>query len=87
MTTTPPNGARAQALAQLDNIGPKQIITDEAKAWLGGNMSMCNVIPMDPLDTWTVRIAQADAAMVQKAYWILRAYEEGLVRDNKVNPE
>lgn len=46
---------------------------DEAIAWLMGERSMCNTIPQDPFDTWQVRIAQADAAMCEQAYWILMA--------------
>jgi hypothetical protein len=54
---------------------------EEALAWLRGERSMTNVIPRDPCDTWQVRIAQADAAMTQLAYWIARAYAEGLVEE------
>ena len=39
---------------------------------------MTNSIPMDPHETWLVRIAQADAAMTEQAYWMLRARKEGL---------
>lgn len=49
---------------------------DEAVEWLRGNRSMTNMIPPDPRETWIVRIAQADAAMVQQAYWIDRAHRE-----------
>jgi hypothetical protein len=51
----------------------------EAWEWLAGNRSMNNVIPQDPLDTWQVRIAQADAAMVQQAYWVMKAHKEDLL--------
>ena len=44
----------------------------EAREWLKGNRSMTNMIPQDPLETWIVRIAQADAAAMQEAYWIVR---------------
>ena len=54
---------------------------DEAIAWLMGKRSMCNIIPQDPFDTWQVRIAQADAAMCEQAYWILRAFTDGLIYD------
>jgi len=52
----------------------------EALAWLQGNRSMTNCIPQDPLETWQVRIAQADAAMCQQAYFVLKAESEGLTR-------
>ena len=50
---------------------------EEAKEWLKGNRSMCNSIS-DP-NKWQVLIAQADAAMMEQAYWVLKAYKEGLV--------
>jgi len=52
---------------------------EEAKAWLCGERSMTNIIPQDPFETWVVRTAQADAAMTQQAYWIVRAHDDGLV--------
>ncbi len=54
---------------------------EEAKEWLRGERSMCNIIPQEPFDTWQVRIAQADAAMAEQAYWVLRAYKEGLINE------
>jgi hypothetical protein len=51
----------------------------EAKAWIEGLRSMCNNIPQDPFETWQVRIAQADAAMIEAAYWVLRAHKDGLI--------
>jgi len=53
---------------------------NEAEEWLLGSRSMTNIIPQDPFATWQVRIAQADAAMMQQAYWILKAYREDLIR-------
>jgi hypothetical protein len=50
--------------------------TEEAKGWLRGNRSMTNIIPHDPVETWQVRIAKADAAMMQQAYLVLKAYKE-----------
>ena len=44
---------------------------EEAMEWIKGNRSMTNIIPQDPLATWEVRIAEADAAMIQQAYWTL----------------
>jgi hypothetical protein len=55
----------------------------EAKEWLRGERSMCNLIPSDQFDTWEVRIAQANAAMYQQAYYILMAYKEGLLDEPK----
>jgi len=51
----------------------------EAVEWLTGKRSMTNIIPQDPFETWQVRIAEADAAMTQQAYWIVRAHKENLV--------
>jgi len=48
----------------------------DACEWLAGNRSMTNIIPKEPIETWLVRIAQADAAMTQQAYWIVKAHEE-----------
>jgi hypothetical protein len=52
---------------------------EEAIAWLTGERTMANMIPQDPFDTWQVRIAQADAAMCAQAYYVLMAYNNGLV--------
>ena len=48
----------------------------EAEDWLEGNRSMVNMIPSSDFETWQVRIAQADAAMVQQAYYIVKAARE-----------
>jgi len=48
----------------------------EALEWLNGTRSMTNMIPQDPHETWQVRIAEADAAMVKQAYWIIKAHED-----------
>jgi len=55
----------------------------EAIEWLKGNRSMTNIIPQDPFETWQVRIAEADAAMTQQAYWIVKAEAENLVKPAK----
>jgi hypothetical protein len=55
---------------------------EEARAWLRGERSMCNIIPQDPFETWEVRIRQADAAMTERAYWIARSYSEGIVGES-----
>ncbi len=56
---------------------------DEAMAWLSGERSMTNLILQDPRETWIVRIAEADAAMTQQAYWIAKAHHKGLVSQAK----
>jgi len=48
----------------------------EAIEWLKGKRSMTNTIPQNPFETWEVRIAEADAAMMQQAYWIVKAEQE-----------
>jgi len=52
----------------------------EALDWLDGKRSMANIIPQEPFETWQVRIAEADAAKVQQAYWFVKAHEEFKVR-------
>jgi len=39
---------------------------------------MTNIVSQVPFETWQVRIAEADAAMVQQAYWVARAHKEEL---------
>ena len=51
---------------------------EEAMEWLKGSRSMINIVPRDPYETWECRIAEADASMIQQAYWIVRASKEGL---------
>lgn len=48
----------------------------EAIEWVTGKRSMQNIVPQDPFDTWQVRVAKADAATTEQAYWAIRAYEE-----------
>jgi hypothetical protein len=45
---------------------------EEAKAWLAGQRSMNNLVPQYPMETWLVRVCQADAAMAEQAYWVAR---------------
>lgn len=52
---------------------------EEAREWLTGQRSMTNQVPPEPRESWLVRIAQADAAMLEQAYWTLRAHKEGLI--------
>jgi len=59
---------------------------DEACAWLRGERSMTNIVPQHPLETWVVRIAQADAAMTEQAYWIAKAHNDAAV-DEKFKEE
>lgn len=47
---------------------------------------MTNIIPQEPLESWQVRIAQADAACVQEAYWVAKAHAEGLVPEPEPVP-
>jgi len=51
----------------------------EAFEWLKGERSMTNIVPSQPFETWQVRIAEADAAMMQQAYWIVKAHVDGLL--------
>lgn len=48
----------------------------EANDWLNGVRSMTNLVPREPFATWEVRVAQADAVMMEQAYWCDRAYRE-----------
>ena len=52
----------------------------EAIAWLNGERSACNYVPQDPIETWQTRIAEADAAMTQQAYWMAKAHSEGRMK-------
>ena len=52
---------------------------EESLEWLKGKRSMTNIVPQHPIETWQVRIAEADAAMTQQAYWIAKAHAEGIV--------
>ncbi len=56
---------------------------EEALAWLTGFRSTTNMIPPEPRETWIIRIAQADAAMTEQAYWVARAQKEGLTENPK----
>lgn len=54
---------------------------DEALAWIRGERSMTNAIPAEPRETLAVRVAQADAWMMQQAYFVLKAWNEELVKE------
>ena len=56
--------------------GGNEMTIQEADEWLAGKRSMTNLISQEPLETWLVRIAEADAAMMEQAYWIHRAWNE-----------
>ena len=53
----------------------------EANAWLSGERSSVNIVQCIPCETWEARTAEADAHMMEIAYWILRAHSEGLLRE------
>jgi len=55
----------------------------EAKEWLLGNRSTINMVPRDPFETWEARVATADAASVQRAYWVVKADQEFLAADKE----
>ena len=53
---------------------------DEAMEWLRGNRSMWNLFAQgEATPERHVQTAQADAAMIQQAYWVVRAHSEGLI--------
>jgi len=56
---------------------------DEAVEWLKGERSTTNTIPRESFETWQVRIAQADAAMTQQAFWIVYASKIGITDKNE----
>lgn len=55
---------------------------EEAKAWLRGERSTVNIIQSnaDTNGPWIVQTAQADAAITQQAYWIVKAHVDGLLK-------
>ncbi len=75
ITTSPVSCPECESKAR--EAGGRQVTYEEACAWLRGERSMINIIPQDPFKTWVVRIAQADAAMTEQAYWIVKAKREG----------
>lgn len=52
---------------------------EEAMEWLKGKRSMCDSIPGNDSE-WFVRTAQADAAMMQQAYWVAKYHDERRVK-------
>ena len=73
------NTVRKDRNKLIDNEKNREMIKmnyEEAIAWLNGERSMTSLISQDPLETWEVRIAQADLAMIQQAYWVVKAHQE-----------
>ena len=54
---------------------------EEAKAWIRGERSHHNSVygPGVSMADGCVRVAEADCAAVKQAYYVLRAYKEGLI--------
>ena len=48
------------------------------KDWLRGERSTVNMLQQSFDEQSHVRVAQADAANMEAAYWIVRAHKEGL---------
>ena len=55
---------------------------EQAIEWLRGIRDMGNLVTHEPHNTWNVRVEQANAAMLQQAYWVLKAHKEGLLQIN-----
>ena len=51
----------------------------EALAWLKGERSSTNLVNRGIDDSWMVVEAKLDAAMMERAYWVVRAHHEGLL--------
>lgn len=52
----------------------------EARQWLRGNRTVVHLVDRsDPDDNVIERVARADAAMTEQAYWMLRGIQDGLV--------
>ncbi len=48
----------------------------EALAWLNGDRSTTNWLQQPNDEQSHVRVQQADAALTEQAYWIVRAHQE-----------
>ncbi len=59
---------------------------EEAHEWLRGLRSWTDVVPQHPLETWMVRVAEADSSSMKEAYWMARAHREGLVPEDIPKP-
>lgn len=53
----------------------------EAQEWFEGKRSAYNNVQTLPTETLEQRVAEADAAYLQQAYWTLRAHKEGLLNN------
>ena len=51
----------------------------EAIEWLKGNRNTAQMLHKQGDDSHILMAAQADAARIQQAYYILKAHKEGLV--------
>jgi hypothetical protein len=51
----------------------------EAIAWLKGERSSLNYTQPEPMETYHMRIAATDAAMMSQAYTVLKAIKDGLI--------
>jgi len=52
---------------------------EEAQEWLKGLRSMCDSLSSPDPNLWQVQTAQIDAAMMEQAYWVLKAHKEELI--------
>ena len=53
--------------------------SEEAQAWLRGERSTTNWLQQPDNKQSHVQVHQADAALTEQAYWVVRAHKEGLV--------
>jgi len=44
---------------------------NEAVRWMRGERTMADYVPKNPFETYLERVARADAAKVEQAYWVL----------------
>ena len=62
---------------------------NKAVEWLNGEMSTWNTFAPQATGrfdgTGEVQCAQADAAMIQQAYWIVKAHKDGLISNATVH--
>ncbi len=60
---------------------------EEAIEWLKGERSTCNTYFQRGFGSSEASLmtAQADEAMTQQAYWIVKAHKEGLIQPTETN--
>ena len=61
---------------------PDKLSTEAIRAafeWINGKRDMCNIVDNHPMETREERVERANAAMKEQAYWVIRAYREGLL--------